>query len=485
MKPILFEKNATDFSTFGLCRLVDAESCVVTEERNGAYELEMFYPLSGKAAYDIVKDRIVVAIPSDGGKRQAFRIYSCQTTEDGNIQVKANHVSYQMSDIPIDPAALTVTGPQDMMEKLKAKALEPCPFTFTSDITSSVSQSIPKLPPRSLRNWLGGSEGSVLDRYGGEYEFDNWNVILHKARGADRGVRIQYGKNLTKVDYTEDMSGLITGIMPYYSGQNESGQSVLVLSNPKILMHENASDYAYPHVVPVDCSSDFQTVPTQEQVTAWGRSYLAKTELTSPKVALGVDFVALWQTEEYRQYAPLESVKLCDWVTIHYAQLGIHVKRKVTKTVYNVLKQRYDSVELGGVATIADTISDMQSAISGSGGESVLKVNGTPVVSLGLPNGTYSNQVFFGGATLTNSDKDLRFFLPLPGAVNRSVSITPTSITVRDRGSYLAASLATGVTYAYTPMALGVHVNATKEDGWGGVSNSVVGVHFNYSITLT
>lgn len=485
MKPILFEKNATDFSTFGLCRLTDAESCTVTEERNGAYELEMFYPLSGKAAYDIVKDRIVVAIPSDGGKRQAFRIYSCQTTEDGKMQVKANHVSYQMSDIPVDPAALTVTGPQDMMEKLKAKALEACPFTFTTDITSSNSQAIPKLPPRSLRSWLGGSEGSVLDRYGGEYEFDNWNVILHKARGADRGVRIQYGKNLTKVDYTEDMSELITGIMPYYSGQNKKGQNIIVLSSPKVLMHENASDYAYPHVVPVDCTADFQTVPTQEQVTAWGRSYLAKTELTSPKIALGVDFVALWQTEEYRQYAPLEAVKLCDWVTIHYAQLGIHVKRKVTKTVYNVLKQRYDSVELGGVATIADTIVGMQSALSDSGGESVLKVNGTPVVSLGLPNGTYSGQEFLGGAALTNSGKDVRFFLPLPGAVNRGVSITPTSITVRDRGSYRAQNLSSGVTYAYTQNALGVCVYATKEDTWGGANNSVVSVQFNYSITLT
>ena len=484
MKPILFEKNATDFSTFGLCRLVDAESCTVTEERNGAYELEMFYPLSGKAAYDIVKDRIVVAIPSDGGKRQAFRIYSCQTTEDGKIQVKANHVSYQMSDIPVDPAALTVTGPQDMMEKLKAKALEACPFSFSSDITSSTSQAIPKLPPRSLRSWLGGSDGSVLDRYGGEYEFDNWNVILHKARGADRGVRIQYGKNLTKVDYTEDMSELITGIMPYYSGQNEKGQDIIVLSNPKILMHENASDYAYPHVIPVDCTADFQSVPTQAQVTAWGQSYLAKTELTSPKVALGVDFVALWQTEEYRQYAPLEAVKLCDWVTIHYAQLGIHVKRKVTKTVYNVLKQRYDSVELGGVATIADTIVGMQSALSDSGGESVLKVNGTPVVSLGLPNGTYSGQSIYAGGTLTSSGNDILFHIPLPGALNRSCTVTPSGITVRDRGNYLAQNLATGVTYTYTPGATGITVMATKSDGWGGVNNSAVAVMFAFSLTL-
>ena len=485
MKPILFEKNATDFSTFGLCRLTDAESCTVTEERNGAYELEMFYPLSGKAAYDIVKDRIIVAIPSDGGKRQAFRIYSCQTTEDGKIQVKANHISYQMSDIPVDPAALTVTGPQDMMEKLKAKALEPCPFSFSSDIASSASQAIPKFPPRSLRSWLGGSDGSVLDRYGGEYEFDNWNVILHKARGADRGVRIQYGKNLTKVDYTEDMSELITGIMPYYAGQNESGQDVLVLSDPKVLMHENASDYAYPHVVPVDCSADFQSVPTRAQVTAWGQSYLAKTELTSPKVALGVDFVALWQTEEYRQYAPLEAVKLCDWVTIHYAQLGIHVKRKVTKTVYNVLKQRYDSIELGGVATVADTIAGMQSALSDSGGESVLKVNGTPVISLGLPNGTYTDQTIYACGTLTSGGNNILFTIPLPGALNRGCTVTPSGITVRDRGNYLAQNLTTGVTYTYTPGAAGITVTAAKSDGWGGVNNSAVAVAFAFSLSLT
>lgn len=484
MKPILFEKTATDFSTFGICRLPDAETCTVTEERNGVFELEMLYPISGKAAYDIVKDRIVAAIPSDGGKRQAFRIYSCQTTEDGRILVKANHISGQMSKIPVDPAALTVTGPQDMMEKLKAKALEPCPFSFSSDITSSASQEIKKQAPRSLRNWLGGSEGSVLDRYGGEYEWDNWNVILHRARGADRGVRIQYGKNLTKVDYTEDMSELITAVMPYYAGQDATGKDVLVLSNPKIITHASVGDYAYPHAIPVDCSADFQSVPTQEQVTAWGQSYLAKTELTDPKVALGVDFVALWQTEEYRKYAPLESVKLCDWVTIHYAQLGIHVKRKVTKTVYNVLKQRYDAIELGGVATIADTIAGMQSAIS-EGGESVLKVNGTPVINLGLPNGTYSNQGLYAGGTLTSSGKDVLFNIPLPGATNRGCSVTAGSITVRDRGTYLAQNLTTGVTYTYTPHATGITVNATKSDGWGGVNNSAVGVYFVYSMTLS
>ena len=485
MKPILFEKDATDFSTFGICRLPDAESCVVTEERNGAFELEMFYPLSGKAAYDIVKDRIIAAVPSDGAKRQGFRIYSCQTTEDGKMQVKAVHVSYQMSSIPVDPAALTVTGPQDMMTKLKAKALEPCPFTLTSDITSGTSVSIAKQAPRSLRSWLGGSEGSVLDRYGGEFEFDNWDVILHRARGADRGVRIQYGKNLTKVDYTEDMSDLVTGIMAYYAGQDAKGKNVLVLSNPKVITHANVSDFAYPHVVPVDCSSDFQNTPTQAQVTAWARSYLAKTELTSPKVALGVDFVALWQTDEYKQYAPLESVKLCDWVTIHYAQLGIHVKRKVTKTVYDVLKQRYNSIELGGTATVADTIAGMQSSMSDRSGESVLKVNDTPVISLGLPNGTYGSQTIHTAGPLTASNKDILFLIPLPGAINRNVAITPTNISVRDRGSFLGQNITSGLTYTYTPHATGVTVRVSKSDGWGGVNNSVVAVAFTFTMTIS
>lgn len=360
MKPILFEKDATDFSTFGLCRLPETEQCLVTEERNGTYDLEMFYPVSGRAAYDIVKDRIIVAIPSDGGRKQGFRIQSVQTTEDGRILVKATHVSYQMTKIPVDSAALTVTGPADMMAKLKAKALEPCPFTFTSDVSGASSVTIPKDVPHSLRQWLGGMEGSVLDRYGGEYEWDNWNVYLHKARGADRGVRIQYGKNLTKLDYTESIENLVTGVVAYYRGQSGQGQDVIVMSSPKVIEHDSADSYGHRHTVVVDCSSDFTSAPTTEQVTAWARSYLSKSEATSPDIALGVDFVALWQTDEYKKYAPLERVKLCDWVTIHYAQLGVRVKRKVTKTVYNVLKQRYDKIELGGAVTLADTIANLQ-----------------------------------------------------------------------------------------------------------------------------
>ena len=486
MKPILFEKNATDFSTFGICRLPETEQCTVTEERNGTYDLEMFYPVSGKASYDIIKDRIIVAIPSDGGKRQGFRIQSTQTTEDGRILVKATHVSYQMTSIPVDPAALTVTGPADMMSKLKAKALEPCPFTFDSDISGASSISIPKDIPHSLRQWLGGMEGSVLDRYGGEYEWDNWSVYLHSARGADRGVRIQYGKNLTKLDYTESIDGLVTGVMAYYKGQNEKGQDVIVLSNPKVIEHDSAGNYGHRHTAIVDCSSSFTSVPTTEQVTAWSRSYLNKSEAVNPNVALGVDFVALWQTEEYKQYAPLERVKLCDWVTIHYAQLGIHVKRKVTKTVYNVLKQRYDSIELGGAASIADTIAGMQTSGSETGtGATILKVNGTPVISLGLPNGTYTDQTIHVGATLTASGKSLCFLIPLPGAVNRSVSITPTSISVRDRGTYLAQAESSGITYEYTPNAVGVLVKASKSVEWGGVNNSVVSVQFVFSMTVS
>ena len=186
-----------------------------------------------------------------------------------------------------------------------------------------------------------------------------------------------------------------------------------------------------------------------------------------------------------RSDAPLEAVKLCDWVTIHYAQLGIHVKRKVTKTVYNVLKQRYDSIELGGVATVADTIVGMQSALSDSGGESVLKVNGTPVISLGLPNGTYTDQTIYACGTLTSGGNSILFTIPLPGALNRGCTVTPSGITVRDRGNYLAQNLTTGVTYTYTPGAAGITVTATKSDGWGGVNNSAVAVAFAFSLSLT
>lgn len=355
MKPILFEKDATVFTTFGLGTLSDAISCYVTEERNGSYELEMVYPLTGVKFDELQEDRIIVAKPRENGTRQAFRIYRIVRELEGTVTVNARHISYQLNFVPINPVSGNKTA-QNMMGSLKTAALETCPFTFTSNISGAKQFNIPY--PVSLRKALGGMEGSVLDLFGGEFEWDNWDVKLLQARGSDKGAKIEYGKNMTALERSTDIGELITGVMAYWQGEDSGGNIVTVYSSPKVISNGNEADYAHAHTVVLDISGEFENQPTQVEVTSYATAFLASTELAHVAEAVSVDFVPLWQTEEFANTLQAH-VDLCDTVTVVYKPLGVNVKKKVTKTVFDVLLNRYESIELGGEETVADTIADL------------------------------------------------------------------------------------------------------------------------------
>lgn len=348
MVPRLFEKSETDFTGLGLRNLVDAISCTVTEERNGIFELELVYPISGAGFDEVTEDRIILAKASENGNPQAFRIYRIDKVITGQATINARHISYQLSFTPV-PALSGTGNAQSAMNALKAAALDSCPFTFTSDIAASKNYSIPI--PSAIRTALGGMEGSILDTYGGEYEWDNWDVILHESRGADKGVKISYGKNLTGLDRATDIGDTITGVMAYFVKDD----GTIVYSSPKVIQNGHVSDYAHGRTLVLDISGEFDSEPTTAQVTAYATTYLATTALAEASEALTVDFVPLWQTTDYG--APyVEHIDLCDIVTVEYKKLGVSVKKQVTKTVFNVLTDRYDSIELGGEATVVDTL---------------------------------------------------------------------------------------------------------------------------------
>lgn len=182
--------------------------------------------------------------------------------------------------------------------------------------------------------------------YGGEYEWDNWDVHLWNNRGADHGVTLRYGKNITDVKQEENIDNTITGIVPYWTG----GEDEVVYYNG-VVSADTADNFPYHLSVPHDFSSDFQDKPTTEQLRLAAQRYILRNQIGIPTINIKVSFVALWQTEEYKDVAPLQRVKLCDYVTIYFEKLGITAKAKVVKTVYDVLNERYDSIQLGEAKT--------------------------------------------------------------------------------------------------------------------------------------
>lgn len=357
MTPLLFAPNTTIFNTNGIGALADAVSCIVTEERNGMFELEMQYPITGLHYAEIALSSIILAVPGDGRTRQPFRIYKITKPLNGIVTVYAQHISYQLSHIPCMPfsagsAGLALSG-------FKTYAAEACPFEFWTDVTTADNYA--QLIPASIRSRLGGVEGSILDTYGGEYEWDGYTVKLHAARGADNGVTLRYGKNITDLTQEENISSTITGICPYWAGTD----GITVMLPEKVLSAENAANFPYPRTVPLDLSGEFEEKPTVEELRAKAQAYISKRGIGVPAVSLDVSFVALWQTEDYKDIAPLERVRLCDTVTVMFEKLGVSAKAKVISTVYNVLLDRYDHIEIGDAkSTLAGTIASTNQTVA-------------------------------------------------------------------------------------------------------------------------
>lgn len=342
MIPILFAASTTDFSTNGLGRLAEATACTVTEVLNGELELYMQYPVSGMLYKGIVHSAIILADPGDGRSAQAFQIYKITKPINGIITINAEHISYQLTKIPVSPfSASNITS---ALSGLKSNAAAACPFEFWTDKTSGAYFSVDV--PSSIRSSLGGREGSILDVYGGEYEFDNYLIKLYGQRGRDSGVKLAYGKNITDLSQEENIANAITGVYPYWQGND----SYVELPEKTVLSTASAN-YPYPRITPLDCSQEWEQKPTVAQLRTYATSYVSRSGIGIPVVSIKVSFVALWQTEEYKDIAPLERVQLADRVTVEFEKLGVSATAKVVKTVYNVLLDRYDSIELGETRT--------------------------------------------------------------------------------------------------------------------------------------
>lgn len=354
MIPILFSADATSFNNNGLGALADCTSCKVTEKRNGEYILTMQYPLDGIHFKDIQKSCIIWVKPSDGANNQAFRIYKTKKPINGIVTIEAEHISYQLSMIPTMP--FTAESASAALQGLKTNAAEPCPFFFYTDKQTIATYT--QEQPASIRSRLGGVSGSILDVYGGEYEFDNYDVHLWASRGSDKGVTIRYGKNLIDLKQEENIQNVVTGVVPFFANED-----TLVTLPEKVVESEYVDLYPYPRTVILDLSSEWtDEVPTVEQLRQRAQKYIEDNDIGIPKVSIDVSFIALWQTEEYKDIAPLERVNLCDTVTIIFEKLGIEAKAKVISTEYDVLRERYTKIEVGDAkSTLATTIVNIDS----------------------------------------------------------------------------------------------------------------------------
>lgn len=351
--PRLFDGTASDMDAFadalGRGVLSDATSCTVTEQLNGEYELELTYPIDGQHFELIGTGKIIAARPYRNAPRvQPFRIYAESRPLNGEVTFYARHISYDALGVPVRPfvaasaAAALVTLTQSVVIQ--------CPFTFATNIESTENFALER-PAKLQSVLLGTGEGSLMAAYGVELVRDGYSIQLLQRRGADRGARIVYGRNLIDLTQEKSIEEMYDAVYPYYvNSSTEDGQpaGVTELADALVLISAESAAEA-KNVFMLDLSNDFDETPTAEQMQQATARYIEKNGLDKPKVTLSVKYVDLSRTQEYADMVNLDHIELGDTVTVQYVRLGVDVKARVTALTYDVLRDEYESLTVGDV----------------------------------------------------------------------------------------------------------------------------------------
>ena len=360
MIPILYSANVTDFSTFGLGVLTDTISCEVTEERNGVFECLLKYPVSGQHYGLITKECIIKAKPNDTAADQAFRIYRITKPLNGIVTIYGQHISYDLANVPVLPFSAESQSPQLILLQLLAGDTR---FTGWTDYSDAKAFSVTQ--PKSVRACLGGTDGSMLSKWHGEFEWDNFTVKFHSHRGQKTGVVIEYGKNLTALEQDEDSSGVYTALLPYAVYSEEGSDTETVVTLTEVTLPIVTSEIVRAKTLIMDFSGEFESgsAITEDELRAKANAYISANPLGATIPTVTVSFEPLWKQPEYS--ALLERVKLCDTVTIRHSALGVSVSAMVIQTVYDTLAERYVSISLGqSKSSMITTVSEVQTAVS-------------------------------------------------------------------------------------------------------------------------
>ena len=396
MIPILFESNETSFTSNGLCRLRDIAECRVFEERNGVYECNFSYPIDG-ANFDKIKPGRIIGVTHNavtvpryiryrgpitdeekdnitdendlaltgtgtlevtGHDIQPFDIISYSRPINGIVEFHAVHISYRQSKM-----VSYASGINSLADAFQAFD-DTCypsnnPFTYYTDMEPTGYVAAFDGTPKTIRSLLGGAEGSILDAYGGEYEWDKWAVKLHSARGTQRDFTIRYGVNLTDFQDDTDYSESFNTCVPFWT----SSDGVTVIGN------EVSSGQGIigngDKCVPLDLTDRFEDQPSIADLESMAASIMASNKSYLPLQNIKVDFIQLQDEAGFDQFDKLLDCKLCDSVKVVFPGYGMSAYFKIVKTTWNVLLDRYDSMELGNLSTtLAEALGITDSGVS-------------------------------------------------------------------------------------------------------------------------
>lgn len=348
MSPIL--SNTFPVVGNGLGGLPDAIECVVSHEINGIYELQMRYPVTGQHFDEIEIGRFIMAKPDDLTNAQPFRVYRITKPLNGVVTVYARHICYDMQGIVVEPfSAGSLTEAFQTIPTVLTPA-----NSFNFQTTRSVASGMEITEPRPLWKLLGGQAGSILDVYGGEWDFDGYDVKLVTQLGTNRGVTIRYGKNMTDLEQDATIEAAYSGVYPFW--YDEETETLVTLTEKFVTV---PGAVVTNRVLTLDCSDDFDTQPTEQQLRDRANAYISANSIGNAQTSWKVSFVSSTGYEDDLRL--LEQVQLGDTLGVHYDRMGVDATARAVKTEYDVLAGRYKAVTIGRVKqSLAQIIVEQQ-----------------------------------------------------------------------------------------------------------------------------
>ena len=351
MNPILYPINQSVYTGNGVGILSDVTYCKATEVLNEAYELEFEISKDAPHASDILVNCAVKVRSNYKDPPQLFRIYSIEKNYDGFINVKAAHISYDTSGIPILP--FTSDSLSDAVEQMNTnrKLLSESKFVLNVNFSSEGTLKVDS--PSSFRSLLGGSENTILGVYGGEYHYNNYVIELLKNRGVNRGICFRYGKNITDFEQESNSEELYTAVLGYWKKSGNGDSDTIIYGN----IVECEGKFPYDKIYILDTSSEIKNegdaAPSVEQIDEYVTKYIADNAVGLPKNKMKID---------YDEDDTITRICLGDTVGILYPEYNINATAQCNKVVFDCLLERNESIEIGVVdLDLSDSIAKLSS----------------------------------------------------------------------------------------------------------------------------
>ena len=359
--PILYAKNETDFFSLGLGVMTNTLEASVTEERNGSFYFESKIIIDVVIYPQLENDQLIKVDAGHELKDQRFRIKRIVDNHNGTASIYAEHISYLSSELSLKPEVNVSGNGSTALTIWKSSLMGANSFVVDSDITTSNSTKWRIDKVQNARQALGGVEGSILEKWGGEYRFDNYHISLLSKRGTTADVLLAYGRNITDFEQERNIANTFNSVYPYAIYTDDKQQEHLITLSDYFVDSANIASFPNRKAQTVDFSSEFDhdVVPTQDKLKSLAQKYITTNGIGVPSVSIKVSFVDLSKISDYENIAPLEQLNLCDEVHVIYPKLKVNTTAKVVRIVWNVLAESYDEIEIGEKrVSLSDKISE-------------------------------------------------------------------------------------------------------------------------------